>query len=519
MSIFIPNSNKIKAIDKYTIDNEPIESIDLMERASLEFTSWFEKKFPNREKKILVFCGTGNNGGDGLAVSRLLLEKFYNLTVILWGNSENCSSDCSVNLRRLTQTGLKIVMADSDLSKIPPISEDAIIIDALLGSGLDRPLEGKLNDLIIKLNTTNSIKVSIDIPTGLFADSPNTGISFAADEVLSFEFPKLAFLLPENAGRIKNWEYRSIGLQLSSEMSQSIPNLWLTTLSIKNLIKEPGRFSHKGTHGKAFLVCGKKGYSGAAVLSSSSCLKVGCGLLITHLPKACLNIVQQAVPEAICHLNSGKKHLEGHIEIPDKIKVIGIGPGIGTRWETAHAIKNLLKSYDKPMVIDADALNIIAENDFFALIPKNSILSPHPGEFRKLFGTSANDFDELELQRKKSIEHQIYIIFKGAYSRISCPDGKVYFNSTGNPGLAKAGTGDVLTGILTGLLARGYSAEEAALIGVHLHGLAADIVLENQSVETIMASDLIENLGKAFTRIKEEKNPGSSDCNKLEPQV
>ena len=520
MMIPIPNVDQIQNLDLYTIKNDPITSVGLMERASVIFSNWFEKRFPDREINIYIFCGTGNNGGDGLAVSRLLSNKKYKLKTFLFGRPEKCSKDCEINLKRLYDQNQNIIFIDPDSEFLPPLEIGSIVIDALLGSGLDRSLKGGLEDLIIHINEHDVKRISIDIPSGLFVDRSTEGTSFQADYVLSFEFPKLAFLMPDNETRLTSWDFKSIALLLPENIASQISNFWITTLAVKNLLKKTAKFSHKGTHGTAFLIVGQIGFSGAAVLASSACLKAGCGLLIAHLPKACMNIVQQSIPEAICQLNSGKKFLTSSVEIPPKTKVVGIGPGIGTKEETAEVVHQLLSLCDLPMVIDADALNIIAANNLFHLIPKESILSPHPGEFRRLFGHSKNDFEELEVQRKKSIELNVYIVFKGAYSRISTPEGKVYFNSSGNPGMAKAGSGDVLTGILTGLLARGYSSFEAAIIGVHLHGVAADIALDQESEESLLAVDIIKNMGRAYQKIRMTAEGGQEDNqNMLEPPL
>ena len=515
----IPAAKQIITIDSDTIKQDYVASVDLMERASEVFSIWFEKKFPDREHSIFIFCGPGNNGGDGLAVSRILLKNGFKVTVVFWGNPAKCSKDCRINFDRLKSKDDAKVFVTDKIENIPSIPENSIVIDALLGSGLDRPLEGELEKLVLKLNSVNATRVSIDIPTGLFSDKTTTGTSFAADEVLSFEFPKPAFLMPENEGKISNWDFKSIGLKVSEEMAKQLNNYWLSTICIQSLLKKTNRFSHKGTHGTAFIIAGQKGFCGAAVLAAKSCLRAGCGLLYTHLPVSCLDIVQKSIPEAICTTNAGLEYLESDIFTPEKTKAIGIGPGIGTRYPTARIVEKIIKNAKVPIVIDADALNIIATNDFLSSVPKNAILTPHPGEFRRLFGESTNDFEELELQRKKSVEHGVFIVFKGAFTRISTPDGKVFFNSSGNPGLAKAGSGDVLTGIITALLARSYSPFEAAAIGVHLHGLAAELAIQHESVESLLATDVINHIGKAFKEIRSEKRADEEFADMIEPPI
>ena len=500
-AIKIPDPSNIRFIDSYTISHEPIASIDLMERASIVFFNWFIKKFPSRENTIAVFAGTGNNGGDGLAVARWLLKNFYRVDIYLYGDPEKASDDNKINQKKIKNQGKEIFLLKNKGMHHTEGKKYDIIIDALLGSGLDRPLKGDLNNLVDLLNRMPSHRVSIDIPTGLFMEKSSDGTVFKADDLLSFEFPKLPFLLPENHPFIKNWEFKSIGLHPKGIEKAVTNHYFITRNSVVENLSERATFSHKGNYGRALILAGQKGFAGAALLAAKACMKTGCGLLFTHTASNCTPILQLGIPEAICYSDESKNRIT---TLPDLngFDAIGCGPGIGTENATAKAVMQLITSSSVPLVLDADALNIISERQAVATIPENSIITPHPGEFKRLFGPVNSDFDQLELQRKMSVKHRIIIVMKGAYTRISCPEGNIYFNSTGNPGMATAGSGDVLTGMITAFSAGGLPPLQAALTGVFMHGLAGDCALKSLARESLLASDIIAHISDAFKSLK-----------------
>ncbi|MEO7307724.1 MAG: NAD(P)H-hydrate dehydratase, partial [Ferruginibacter sp.] len=376
-----------------------------------------------------------------------------------------------------------------------------LVIDALLGSGLNKPLEGITASLVNHINNADAEIISIDLPTGLFADKSSKGNTIIkATHTLSFQNYKLAFLLPENEIYCGDVHLLNIGLHHAFEKTEAAGFELIGEEIIKTIYKPRSKFAHKGTYGHAALLCGSYGMIGAAVLSSIACLRSGAGKLSSIIPKCGYDILQTAVPEAMC-IVTGEDHLLSASGI-EKFDAVGIGPGIGMYPSHKKLLADIFEKVNAPMVIDADALNCIAANkELLKAIPPSSILTPHPKEFERLFGQSENDLKRLQLALLQSKELNIYIVLKGHYSFISTPGGIGYFNSTGNPGMATAGSGDVLTGIFTGLLAQGYSSLESCLLGVYLHGLSGDIAAAKYSPEAMIARDIIASLGDAFKQI------------------
>lgn len=500
----ILNTQQIREADNFTILNEPIESILLMERAANQFVHAFINDFGTTSSIIHIFCGTGNNGGDGLAVARLLYNQGYSIKV--YTLTSHSSPDYLINLDKLDNLNPELAQPIINIKDLPEPSASDIIIDALLGTGLNRPLSGKTKDLIIFLNKTNCTKISIDIPTGLFADQANTegDIIFKPDIVYTFQAPKLSFLLPENESFVREFKVLDIGLAKNYLKEVESKNTYIEQSDIKNQLLQRTKFTHKGTYGHSLIIAGSYGKTGAALLASKANLRAGSGMLTTHVPIKSVDVLQTYVPEAMSSIDIDEYCFS---QLPDlQNKTIGIGPGLGTEKQTAAAFHQLLKLVDSPMVIDADAINILSKNkSWIDLIPKNSILTPHPKEFKRLVGKWNNDFERLETQRSFSISHQLIIILKGAHTSISDTDGQIYFNSTGNSGMATAGSGDVLTGIITALLAQNYSPIHTAIIGVFLHGLAGDLALTHQSKESLIASDIINNLGNAYKHLEQNE--------------
>ncbi|MBK9012733.1 MAG: NAD(P)H-hydrate dehydratase [Saprospiraceae bacterium] len=501
MKIF--NTSQIRRLDEYTIQNEPISSINLMERAAQVFCHWFTHQFPNRNQKIYVLCGTGNNGGDGLAIARILSQDFYEVEVYLLSFGEALSIDCAANLARLRKSGNCAVHELTKSDKLSTFSQGAIAIDAIFGSGLNRPVEGHFAQAIEHLNQHPLTRVSVDIPSGMFADQPTTGLSVLADWTFSFEFPKRSFLFAENQHRLGNWTYGSIGLHPHFIENEPTTYYLLDEKMVKPLLRPRHRHDHKGSFGHALLVAGSYGKIGAAILAARACLRSGAGLMTVHAPKCGYEILQIAIPEAMVSVDEHQFSVTNIHEDLAKYKAIGIGCGIGTNDLTAHALADLLQRTTAPVVLDADALNLLAGHpDFFQLLPKHSILSPHVREFERMFGSSADDFERNDLQLRKAKELDIFLILKGANTAIACPDGNCFFNNNGNPGMATGGSGDVLTGILTGLLAQGYPPLEACQLGVFLHGLAGDLAMNDVEQEALLAGDITSHLGKAFKHLK-----------------
>ncbi|MEL7118924.1 MAG: NAD(P)H-hydrate dehydratase [Bacteroidota bacterium] len=496
----ILSAQQTRQLDLITIEKEPIASIDLMERASRIFTEWFLTNFSNYDA-VTIFCGVGNNGGDGLAIARMLHDRTeMGITVFICRFSEHASQDFQTNLDRLIVAeylDIQVINLKED-SPLPAIDEDAIVIDAMFGSGLNRPvLDSYWAELIVHINNHNNEVVAVDIPSGLFADQASEGQYILADHTLTFELPKLAFFFAENHMSVGVWQFASIGLNKKAIEDFETKNHYLTLRMVKSLLKKRNKFGHKGTYGHALLMVGSYGMIGAAILSSVACLRSGAGLLSIHAPSCGYTILQSECPEALMLADKDEKNISELKELV-KYKAIGVGCGIQKAASTRLVIKQLLENASAPLVIDADALNIISEEKWQHLIPANSILTPHPKEFERLFGKTENQFEQLKLARSKAQELNLYIILKGAHTIIACPSGHCFFNSTGNPGMAKGGSGDVLTGLITGLRAQAYSPQESCLLGVFLHGLAGDLAAEELSMEAMSAYDITEFMGEGF---------------------
>lgn len=499
----ILSAPQIRQWDEYTIQHEPISSIDLMERAAIRCTEWLVEHYP-AATSFGIFCGKGNNGGDGLAIARMLIERNYAVTVHILEFGHLGTTDFQTNLTRLHHfpaADIHFIQTEEHLHAIP---EGQIIIDAILGSGINREVEGITASLIDHMNRAGCEIISIDIPSGLFVDESSKGIkTVKANYTLSFQCYKMALLVPENSAAIG--EVHILNIELHNDFYKKVePKSEIIDKEIIQSIYKPrNKFSHKGNFGHALLIAGSYGKIGAAVLSAKACLRSGAGLLTCHIPKCGYDILQSTVPEAMVLTDSDAEIISKVETGLEKYFVIGIGPGIGTEAATKTMLKELLTLCTKPVVLDADALNIISEEkQLLQLIPEGSILTPHPKEFERLFGKSNDDFERIQLAINKAVELKCVIILKGHHTLIATPGGNVFFNSTGNAGMATAGSGDVLTGIITGLLAQGYSAVEAAILGVYLHGLAGDLAADTNSKEAMLASDIINHLGTAFLQIQ-----------------
>jgi hydroxyethylthiazole kinase-like uncharacterized protein yjeF len=492
----ILSAQQIREADKATIENEPIASIDLMERAATACFDWLMECFA-AEQRFAIVCGTGNNGGDGLAIARMLIAAGKQAHVFVVGDATKGSPDFITNLHKLDKSTITTITEPEGL-----VGDFDVVIDALFGTGLNKTAKGLYADVITTLNNYDAIRVAIDIPSGLFADdnTDNDGQVFKADYTLTFEQPKLAFFFAESAPYVGQFIALPIGLDKEFIASTQSHNYLVEEDEIIQLIVPRERFAHKGTYGHALLIGGSKGKVGAMVLSSKACIHTGAGLTSIAAPDCAYDILQTAVPEAMCEIELGKNTV-GFLPKLESYNAIGIGPGLGTDDEQAQVLKKLLNYTNANLVIDADAINILAENPtWLHFLPANCILTPHPGEFDRLANMPKNTmgFERYLKQRELAAKYNCYIVLKGAFTSVSCPDGTVFFNPTGNPGMATGGSGDVLTGIITSLLAQRYKPRLAAIIGVYLHGLAGDLAAEQLSQQSLSAGNIIEYLPKAF---------------------
>jgi NAD(P)H-hydrate epimerase len=499
--IKILNTKQLRELDQYTIEHEPIPSIDLMERASREFVNWFVQRF-DATKKIGVVCGTGNNGGDGLAIARLLLGWGYPVKVWIVRGSVSETTDFKINLERLrSKTEIFEIISESDQGLF---SECNVLIDSIFGSGLTRPTDGFYAQAIRCINKTEAVVVAVDIPSGLIADKQSSGDIVEAEYTITFQLPKLSFFLPQSFKFTGEFKVVDIGLSKSKLKESETDYYHITAKDCRKILKPRRKFDHKGTYGHALIVAGSLGKMGAAVLSTRAALRSGAGLVSAHIPKCGYCIMQVSVPEAMVTVDKEENHFS-HAEDLEKISTIGIGPGLGKEHATAEGLKNIFQTFKKPVVIDADALNLIAEDEKIRSgIPEGSILTPHPKEFERLVGKWTDDFDRLEKLKHLSQELRCVIVLKGAFTTIAEPGGTIYFNSTGNPGMATGGTGDVLTGILSGLMAQFYSPVQAAILGAFLHGFGGDLAAVEMGKDSLIASDVIDYLPQAFKSLSGE---------------
>jgi len=494
MKIF--TAAQIREWDKFTIKEEQITSTDLMERSASGCFNWLQQNIP-LSKHCAIFCGTGNNGGDGLVIARLLYTAKYKVTVYILDNKKR-SDDFTINLVRLSPLKIDLFYLKS-VKDFPLIISTTLIIDALFGTGVNRPLKNVPAQLVNHINKIGATIISIDMPSGLIADDfSGTESIIKAHQTLSFQTNKLAFFLPGNfqfTGKI-----HLINILLKSTFYTKTTTTFQTIDKelIQKIYKPRNNFAHKYNFGHSLIYAGSKNMMGAAIICTKACLRSGAGLATIQVAFNCEATIHISLPEAITTTSNDttKTWL--------KKSAIAIGPGLQNSSSNKLLIKKLLISWDEPLVIDATALSILKPLTKLLPLRKNhpAILTPHAGEFEKLFGKTNNTFETMTLAIKKSAALNCYIILKGHNTLIACPDGTHFINTTGNAGMATAGSGDALTGIVCGLLAQAYTERDACIFGVYLHGLAGDIAAEKSSPEAMLASDITDCLGDGYKRIR-----------------
>jgi len=490
---------QIKQWDQFTIGHKPINPLQLMEHAAALCAQRIADIWQNDKQvwsRVEVFCGTGNNGGDGLVIARLLVKQKIPVRVFVVNTSKQCTNEFSVNLGRL-KTEAKIgVININEEHALPELTNDSLIIDALLGIGLNKPVEGLMATVINHINQSKAKVIAIDVPSGLPADIhnlswTNEGAIVHAWLTLTFQVPKTTLLLADTQNYVGKFELIFIGL-MPAFLQNIHTNFYYTQQAdIAQIIKPRLKFSHKGTYGHALLIAGSFGKIGAAILSAKATMRAGCGLLTTYLPKVGYTIMQTALPEAMVNTDDELYEIR---TFPDTANyaAVGVGPGIGKHQQTQNAFINWLQQVKEPIVIDADGLNMIADymhqyNDF--KFPEDCVITPHPKEFDRLAGVSLSAAERLAKQLLFAQKHKIVVVLKGAHTSVAMPNGEVFFNSSGNALLATAGSGDVLTGIILSFLSQGYNTKQAAIVGVYVHGACADVI-KNKNKATLIASDI-----------------------------
>ena len=500
----ILKSEQVKDVDAYTIKNEPIMSINLMERAAGQCSQWIIEHF-GVKKKINIFIGPGNNGGDGLAVARQLAEENVEVKVFLLKISNKLSKDAEINFNRLQEQNKVEICSVEKGSILPEIDSKEIIIDGLFGSGLNRPLEGFPSEVVKHLNKMNAVRIAIDFPSGLFGENNSSNdyeSIFKADYTLTFQFPGLSFFYPENEDYVGEWHVLDIGLNQHKIDNTDSPYFLITESLVSDKLIKRKRFAHKGHFGHVLLINGGYGKMGAAILAAQAALKTGSGLVTAHLPKSGYSNMQTAAPEVMISIDISDI-IFSEVPVLENYSNVGGGCGLGTKKNTQNALKQLIEKESRPLVLDADALNILSENkDWLNKLPENTILTPHPKEFERLTEPVRDHFSRIELQREFARKYNIILVLKGGNTSIALPDGTCYFNITGGPGMATAGSGDVLTGMISSLVGQKYEPGMAAIIGVYLHGLAGSIATKEIGPEAVIATDIINSIGKAYKQIK-----------------
>ncbi len=499
----IISSQQLKELDKYTIQHEPVSSIDLMERAALALTEAITRRWDS-SFRMVVFAGPGNNGGDALAVARMLSQKAYHVEVFLFNIKGQLSEECQTNLERLKTCG-SIYFTEINTQFDPPtLTEQHVVIDGLFGTGLNKPLNGGFAAVVKYINASKAQVVAIDIPSGLMGEDNTYNIRphiVQADVTLSIQLPKLSFFFPENEPLIGEWELLDIGLKQSYIDAAESPYSIIEEKQIRSLIKPRKRFAHKGNFGHGLLIAGSYEMAGASILSAKACLKSGIGLLTVHAPIHNHDLLQTTVPEAIVQTDIHERYFALPTDL-NRYQALAIGPGIGQEEDTALALIEQIQGSTIPVILDADAINLLSSHrNWLKRLPRRSILTPHLGELERLIGKCMDTYERLMKVKELAAYLQSYIIVKGAWTTLVTPEGNYFFNPTGNPGMATAGSGDALTGILLALLAQGYTQEEACQIGIYIHGLAGDIAAEELTEIGMTASDLIDRLPAAWKKI------------------
>lgn len=504
--------SQFRESEDFTMHTEPILSIDLMERAGSNFTDQLLQDFNIFSfSEVVVFCGPGNNGGDGLVIARYLSE-ITKVKVVLVNFGHITSSEFNINLERVKDNPkIQFIEANEFINNLEELDLpfSPLIIDAIFGIGLRRPLQGDYARIVEGINSLNAVVVSVDIPSGLFSDqhTPEDAVTILAHQVYSFQNPKLAFLVPENEERVGSFKIIDIGLLTPPSLESKTKCIDLEMCSL--LLSTPKKFAHKGDKGNALLISGSAIMPGAAILAAKTAMRGGLGKLTVHAPQTVLDKLAVVVPEAIHSIDQDTYCFTDFTANLSDFNAIAIGSGLSRCDKTAQAMQSFLMklapyNHHIPLVIDADALNLLSEHpEWLAMLPPDTILTPHLKEFERVAGKVHNDFERIEKVQKFSKDNKLIVILKGAHTMVALPTGELFFNMSGNPGMATAGSGDLLTGLLLSLLAQKYPPHIASLMAVYLHGLAADIAIEDtQSIESLVASDIPNYLGKAFNKLK-----------------
>lgn len=505
----ILSAKQIKEIDALTLKRQHIKSIDLMERVATKCADLIYKKLEPSDK-VVIFSGMSDNGGDGLAIARLLYGHNVAVKVVVVNHRKAFSTDAQINfdfIPKPLKNNLLQINTEEEVEKIL-LDEHTVLIDALLGTGVKNQMMGVLKAVCDKINNSPCKVISIDIPSGLLPDTSSVGFldsCIYSNLVLTLQFPNLALLMPENKYVSPEFEIINIGLDEQAIDEQKTDYHYLEEVTISKLLKSRNKFSNKGNYGHALLYAGSSGKSGAAIISAEACLRSGAGLLTVHSTKHITEALVYRLPEAMTRIDENESYISS-IESIKNYNALAFGPGVGIADETQQVLKSIIQLFQGKLIIDADGLTILSENKtWLEFLPKDTILTPHPKEFERLVGSFEDNFDRLTKAQDFAVKYGCILVLKDTHTHICMPDGSVVFNSVGNPGLAKGGSGDALTGIILGLLSRGYSSPVAAIIGVYIHGLSADLCVKEMSEESLLITDVINKLPYALKKLENKK--------------
>jgi NAD(P)H-hydrate epimerase len=505
----ILTAQQLAEADKATIEKQKISTEDLMERVSTLVFNKIHDRLGGASVPVKIFCGIGNNGGDGLAIARHMIEHGYQVAVYITNCSKHRSKGFLANYDLIKEVARQWPTLLDCKDDIPEIESGDIVIDAIFGIGLDRPVEGWMAALMGQINESKAFVVSIDMPSGLYANTsqPENSAIIKANHTFTFNNPKLSFFLPKTGSHVGTFEVIDIGLD-PEYINQVVPiAMIITKHAAQNIYRPREKFVHKGDYGHVLVMAGSKGKMGAATLSASAAINAGAGKVTAYVPSSGSDILQSAVPEVMTISDKGKSHLCG-FEPGLQDYNLCVGPGIGTDDAVVSAFAKAIKQQSSPIVIDADALNIIAANkNLMKFVPKSSILTPHDGELERLLGTWKTDMERLELAKKFSKKHEVIMVLKGAHT-ITVSGDNLYINDSGNSGMATAGSGDVLTGVIAAFIAQKYEPLMAAVFSVYIHGAAGDLAAQTYAHEGLRAGIISNFIGPAILQLfrKEEAN-------------
>lgn len=504
----ILNAQQIKEVDRCSIQKQKISSWELMERASAVFVGTLCKYLTGSEK-VHIFCGKGNNGGDGLAIARMLADRHFSVSVFIVQHTDKASEDFLINYEKIKTHSrircIKEIRQSADMDG--EIKDDVICIDALLGSGINKAAEGLLKECICHINRHYKTIYSVDVPSGLFLDKengPNDAV-VRSTCTLTFQLPKLSFFLPENAEFVGDWEVLDIGLSEECIRQHATSYFTIDLSFVSSLCIPRKKVSAKWDYGHCLIVAGSAAMPGAAVMCVCSALRSGCGLVTIHSVEKVVDKVSQYYPECLLSVDSYSTNIQRMPDNIEKYTSVAFGCGMGHTEDTYRVLQSLLQTTgSQKLIIDADGLNVLAQHPELAdLLPSyRTVLTPHIKEFDRLFGKHYSHYQRLQTAVQMAVHKKTVIVLKSAYTAVVLPSGNVYFATFANSGMAKGGSGDVLTGLIAGLCARGYQTENAALLAVYLHAYAGLQAAQHIHPACVLPTDVITFLSDAFKLVE-----------------